>query len=221
MKMSTHSASAQDGFLRRTFRFSIIATFLLITAQRLPAPIQEATPMAAPKPKTVAKPKPTAQPTIKPKPTPLSFAGTWDTTYYEMRLSQIGDHVSGTYDYRGGVIDGTVSGNILSGTWTQTNNRGVFRFSLSSDGNGFTGTWTDSNDSGGPWIGERKSLSQATVPSAAAERNTLPVAKPVPNKPGFVYNPFDPNSRVLLDVRGKASGTKLVEPKAAKLFVVP
>lgn len=49
----------------------------------------------------------------------------------------------------------------------------------------------------------------------------LPVAKPVPNKPGFVYNPFDPNSKVLLDVRGKGSGTKLIEPKSGKLFIVP
>jgi hypothetical protein len=30
-----------------------------------------------------------------------------------------------------------------------------------------------------------------------------------------------PNSRVLLDVRGKASGTKLKEPGSGQLFVVP
>jgi hypothetical protein len=60
-------------------------------------------------------------------------------------------------------------------------------------------------------------------PTAPAPKSVggLPVAKPVPNKPGFVYNPFDPNSRLLLDVRGKASGTKLIEPKSGKLFIVP
>jgi hypothetical protein len=67
---------------------------------------------------------------------------------------------------------------------------------------------------------------QATAsasPTALAPKSVggLPVAKPVPNKPGFVYNPFDPNSRLLLDVRGKASGTKLIEPKSGKLFIVP
>jgi hypothetical protein len=61
-----------------------------------------------------------------------------------------------------------------------------------------------------------------TTPTAAAKNlGGLPVAKPVPNKPGFVYNPFDPNSRVLLDVRGKGSGTKLKDPFSGKLFIVP
>jgi hypothetical protein len=62
---------------------------------------------------------------------------------------------------------------------------------------------------------------QATINAAPKKDGGLPVAKPVPNKPGFVYNPFDPTSKFLLDVRGKASGTKLVEPKSGKLFVVP
>ena len=48
-----------------------------------------------------------------------------------------------------------------------------------------------------------------------------PVARAVPDRPGFVYNPFNPNSRILLDVRGKPSGTKLIEPKSGRLFIVP
>jgi hypothetical protein len=61
-----------------------------------------------------------------------------------------------------------------------------------------------------------------TMPTTAPKNaDDLPVAKPVPAKPGFVYNPFDPNSRFLLDVRGKASGTKLIEQKSGKLFIVP
>jgi hypothetical protein len=70
------------------------------------------------------------------------------------------------------------------------------------------------------------SSSSAQAPRTAnaaskIQQTELPVAKSVPDKPGFVYNPFDPNSRVLLDVRGKVSGTKLIEPKSGKLFVVP
>jgi hypothetical protein len=59
--------------------------------------------------------------------------------------------------------------------------------------------------------------------TAAAPKNVggLPVAKPVPNKPGFVYNPFDPNSPILLDVRGKTSGGKVKDPFSGKLFIVP
>jgi len=49
----------------------------------------------------------------------------------------------------------------------------------------------------------------------------FPVAKPDPNRPGFVYNPFDPTATHLLDVRGKASGTKTVDPVSGKIFIVP
>jgi len=49
----------------------------------------------------------------------------------------------------------------------------------------------------------------------------FPTAKAVPEKPGFVYNPFDPNQTKLLDVRGKPSGTKVKDPVSGKLFIVP
>jgi hypothetical protein len=62
---------------------------------------------------------------------------------------------------------------------------------------------------------------QATPTTATKNPGGLPVAKAVPNKPGFVYNPFDPNSKILLDIRGKPSGTKLIEPKSGKLFIAP
>ena len=64
----------------------------------------------------------------------------------------------------------------------------------------------------------------ATAPTAVRptdKRNSLPVAKPVPGKPGFVYNPFDASSNMLLDVRGKASGAKVKDPFSGQLFVVP
>ena len=63
----------------------------------------------------------------------------------------------------------------------------------------------------------------AQTPNAVATRvrDTIPVAKPVPNKPGFVYNPFEPNSPMLLDIRGKASGAKVKDPFSGKLFIVP
>ena len=83
-----------------------------------------------------------------------------------------------------------------------------------------TGTFSRQGASSTPSVQQTRTTIPATT---AAPENVggLPVAKPVPNKPGFVYNPFDPNSRFLLDVRGKASGTKLIEPKSGKLFIVP
>ncbi len=48
-----------------------------------------------------------------------------------------------------------------------------------------------------------------------------PTAKPVPNRPGFVYSPFDASGTNLLDVRDKASGIKAKDPNSGKLFIVP
>jgi hypothetical protein len=58
----------------------------------------------------------------------------------------------------------------------------------------------------------------ATAPNSP---QTEPTAKRVPDKPGFVYDPFDPNGTTLLDVRGKASGSKVKEPLSGKIFIVP
>jgi hypothetical protein len=86
----------------------------------------------------------------------------------------------------------------------------------------YNNTGTFSREGALPVSGPQTTTTSATqtVP-AAVNTGDLPVAKPVPNKPGFVYNPFDPNSRFLLDVRGKPAGTKLIEPKSGKLFIVP
>ena len=62
----------------------------------------------------------------------------------------------------------------------------------------------------------------ATAPVATApQKSQIPTAKPVPDRPGFVYNPFSPSSTMLLDVRGKTSGTKVKDPTSGKLFIVP
>src|SRR5256885_1921640 len=57
--------------------------------------------------------------------------------------------------------------------------------------------------------------------STTANPAEFPVAKPDPNRPGFVYNPFDPTATHLLDVRGKPSGSKVIEPKSGRTFIVP
>lgn len=64
-------------------------------------------------------------------------------------------------------------------------------------------------------------VTQNSAPVVTNTNGPAPIAKPVPDRPGFVYNPFDPNSRILLDVRGKPTGTKLIEPKSGRLFTVP
>ena len=61
---------------------------------------------------------------------------------------------------------------------------------------------------------EPKPSSQAQVSTA------FPTAKAVPDKPGYVFSPFDSSGRYV-DVSGYAPGTKVKDPWTDKIFVVP
>jgi cytoskeletal protein RodZ len=110
MKMSIHSTNDQDRFLRRVARILLVVALLLVTAHRLPAPIQEVPENPTPAPQQSAKPKPKRTIKLKdttdnsegsrrrqtPSPTPriqanpnsTPFAGTWSGT---MNISLFGD----------------------------------------------------------------------------------------------------------------------------------
>jgi hypothetical protein len=67
--------------------------------------------------------------------------------------------------------------------------------------------------------------SSATAPAKSPEKRTtedlatLPYARPVPGKPGFVYSPYD--AKFLIDVRGAPPGTVVNDPNTGKAFRVP
>ena len=65
-----------------------------------------------------------------------TWTGTWDTSWSgggaRMHLTQNGNRVTGTFEYKGGTIDGTISGNRLTGRWTQTNGSGTIDFIMSA-----------------------------------------------------------------------------------------
>ena len=48
----------------------------------------------------------------------------------------------------------------------------------------------------------------------------FPVAKPVPGKPGLVFNPFNASGGYI-DVSGYAPGSKVKDPDSKQIFVVP
>jgi hypothetical protein len=54
----------------------------------------------------------------------------------------------------------------------------------------------------------------------ASAQTAFPTAKAVPEKPGYVFSPFDSSGRYV-DVSGYASGTKVKDPWTDKIFVVP
>jgi hypothetical protein len=71
----------------------------------------------------------------------------------------------------------------------------------------------------------RKETTQAnTKPSSSAQtsypQTGFPTAKAVPDKPGYVFSPFDTSGRYV-DVSGYASGTKVKDPWTDKIFIVP
>jgi hypothetical protein len=76
-----------------------------------------------------------------------SWTGTWSTDMDGiMTLTQTGDSVSGSYSSPAGDYSGTVSGNTVTGTWTQATSAGACTYgpqiqTMSPDCKSFTGTW--------------------------------------------------------------------------------
>ena len=54
----------------------------------------------------------------------------------------------------------------------------------------------------------------------ASSTSVFPTAKAVPDKPGYVFSPFDSSGRYV-DVIGYTPGTKVKDPWTDKIFVVP
>jgi len=71
-----------------------------------------------------------------------------------MVLTQNGDSVSGTYTYDNGKITGKVSGNVLTGTWSESpsysppGDAGEIEFTMASDRKSFTGKWRYGSEGG-------------------------------------------------------------------------
>lgn len=63
--------------------------------------------------------------------------------------------------------------------------------------------------------------SKPSPPAQASSTSTaFPIAKAVPDKPGYVFSPFDSSGRYV-DVSGYAPGTKVKDPWTDKIFIVP
>jgi hypothetical protein len=68
--------------------------------------------------------------------------------------------------------------------------------------------------------GESGQSSTSTSASRASSQASFPTGKPVPDKPGYVFSPFDKEGRYV-DVSGFPSGTKVKDPWTDKIFLVP
>ena len=82
--------------------------------------------------------------TTTPAAGPVSFTGSYTTTYGAMLLAQAGSRVTGSYSYAdGSSITGAVSGNTLTFTYSEPAASGEGEFVLAPDGNSFTGKWRE------------------------------------------------------------------------------
>lgn len=59
----------------------------------------------------------------------------------------------------------------------------------------------------------------SSSPTRALAQTEFPVAKAVPGKPGYVFSPYESDKYV--DVSGYTSGSKVKDPYAQKIFIVP
>jgi hypothetical protein len=236
---------------RTVWRIILIGFLLASTAHRLPAPISEVpenptpAPLQTTQPKvrhstkrkvqendaSVRQPATVEQSKPQPKTTPGRFAGTW--------VGNISQGVSGNADV-------TLTINAPGTEIKEQSSVGVFTRRGTS--NGSTTTWrgglfsevtwaftpnpdgqTAAVTSKGMFSGNsiatfRKTQSApASLPATTASTKPadVPIATPVPDRPGFVYNPYEPNKKLILDVRGMASGTRVRIPASGQLFIVP
>jgi hypothetical protein len=227
--------------MTQRIRFCIVLASILMIAHRSPAPIVEQPENPTPVPEQ-EKPNPPskskrksaeaseeskssepAKPKESAKPRDRS-AGTWSgkinqgiigdvvfTLTFSAGGSQVTEHTAlGTYSH-------PVTSNGQTATWTTGMfNEITWTFTPNSDGN--TAHVTSKSGLG---VNGDTTFRRGGAPAVVKSPSEFPTAKRVPEKPGFVYNPFEPNSRVFIDVRGKPSGSKLVDPKSGKTFIVP
>jgi hypothetical protein len=73
-----------------------------------------------------------------------------------------------------------------------------------------------------PRVASRKSNRPKPSPSLQEPASTMqfPVAKPVPGRPGLVFNPFNASGGYI-DVSGYAPGSKVKDPDSQQIFIVP
>jgi len=85
--------------------------------------------------------------------------GVYETDFKDMTLTQNGSKVTGTYKHMDGRIDATISGNILTGWWYQSNGKGKLSFTFDEDFSAFTGKWSYNDaEPKSKWNGIKKNV---------------------------------------------------------------
>ena len=98
----------------------------------------------------------------RPAPRAISaITGTYKSTYGNFHVRQQGTAITGCYEFRDGLFDGTIEGRVAKLSWRENSGKsgGPAVFVFSPDGNSFTGHWWRNTDKGrapdGKWAGTR------------------------------------------------------------------
>jgi outer membrane protein OmpA-like peptidoglycan-associated protein len=125
----------------------------------------------------------------------IDAAGTYESTYGLMRLEQDGTKIRGCYDYRGGQLDGAISGRVLQLQWREEgeDRTGGAIFIVQDDG-GLSGVYYLNGQLQGEWEGPRAKPNQraeCTIIEAGLEAMLDATGK------ALIYGIyFDPDSAV-------------------------
>jgi hypothetical protein len=154
-----------------------------------PPPSIQAPAAAPPPPAAQVAPALPAAPQVPAPPPMPSVSGTWLSMFgggvmadgtpgpsspVTLTLVQVGGSVSGQYvatpgggtAAAPGTVSGTLTGDVLTGTWRDTAGAaGTFRFEIAQGGVTFTGVWTGNGGGGGSWNGQRDTGSTNPAPS--------------------------------------------------------
>lgn len=94
-------------------------------------------------------------------PPPLTISGTYETSYSLFHVRQQGTALSGCYEYKEGLLTGTIEGRVMKITWQEAgeDNAGPAVLVFSPDGASFRGFWwrkgSEQGAPNGDWEGKK------------------------------------------------------------------
>lgn len=153
-----------------------------------------------------------------------SLTGTWNSSFGELRLVQVGNTVVGDYASLG-TIEGIIENNILRGRFTNRTNEGGFEWKLNDKK--FTGTWwwSKSPSKKGNWNGDifdkkRPTLVNEDKTTAASGTKTIVINQDVlfPKNTGQL-NVKKPVKATLSLPAAAKPGKKIVTPSLSTTTV--
>ena len=109
----------------------------------------------------------------------MNTSGNYTTNQGDLILEQIGNNVNGRYS-KIGVLEGSISGNIITGIWKNSGKTGLFEFVFSDD-NSFNGKYKIGIEQGtmrSKWDGQIANLNNITRNHDMGQKSS----------PKFVYN---------------------------------